>query len=534
MQGPCARLSKDQQKLQLDRSWLQARRRVGKVEPIIRARAHGRLQGATRRAVRRHAAKSGSGQVMWRMLQGAENTARSGFWREFIIDTKNSRACGAQVRRWAVGAWALAAGALLAGCNFTGPDDRPELPLKATSTDVQTPVMRGAQTTFTTTLTNPSSKAVNLVTLWDMLDERTSYVSATCTAQGGAVCPDVSTSTWAPVDMPAGSSLTFGVTVLVDFLAVGTIQNHFYAANDTYRGSAETFVTRPVAGDTRSGDYQAYWRTGQLTDASFDFMKGSFLPGNGNAYVFTVADDGLLQMDGNARFWAPPDLVVGTADNGQGPEPFVAARRFVETVAELEGVSFNVLGSVLVFGMPLSEGYPAWVEGGMLNTCDSMQYSAQTCPPGSLHHYTLTVNGSEFSAEVTPDISMHFRVAKSGSSLIFLRVGDGDQVNGLQIGMQVNDGPANVGAFGVSTRGDWGFMSLSSDSYAADWTPLAGGTLHETATLSALPGANPGVMTGRRSSDGAVIHLSVGGALGVAIGAADGAANGELQLFTPF
>lgn len=476
--------------------------------------------------------KSGSGQVMWRMLQGAENTARSGFWREFIIDTKISRAIGAQARRWAVGVGALAAGALLAGCDGP-PDKRPELGLTATSTDALAPVMRGGQATFRTTLTNPSSRTVKQVEMGDLPDSQMTYVSATCSAQGGAVCPDVSTPVWAPVDVPAGGSLTFEVTLLVHYMAEGKIENLFWANAIRYKGSADAFGHGTVVGDVRSGDYHAYWRTGLLTDASFDFMKGSFLPGNGNAYVFTTGSDGLLEMSGNSRFWAPPDLVVGTTDNGQGPEPFVAARRFVDTVAELEGASFNVLGSLLVFGMPLSQGYPAWVKGGILTTCESMQYSAQTCPQAQQHHHTLSVSGTEFSAVEGSGIPMHFRVAKSGSSLIYLKVGEGDDINGLNIGLQVNDGPSNVSAFGVSTRGDWGWLSLSPNSYAADWTPLAGGTLHETATLSQLAGANPGLMTGQRSGDGAVIHLSVGGALGVAVGAADGPANGEMQLLVP-
>lgn len=426
---------------------------------------------------------------------------------------------------------ALATGVLLVACS--GPDNRPELPLKATTSDEQVPVTRGAQATFRSTLTNPSSKTVTQVSINESLDLEMSFVSATCTAQGGAVCPDVSTLAWAPVDMPAGSSLTFDVTVLVHFLAAGTLHNQFYADSAKYRGSAEALESGAVVGDVRSGDYQAYWRTGPLTDASFDFMKGSFVAGNGNSFVFTAAGDGLLQMGGNSRFWAPPDLVVGTADNAHGPEPFVAARRFVDTVAELEGVSFNVLGSVIFFGVPLSQGYPAWIEGGVLTTCESMQYSAQTCPDEKQHHYTLSVNGTEFSAVEGSGIPMHFRVAKSGSSLIYLRVGDGDQANGLHIGIQVNDGPAKGDVFGVSTRGDWGWVSLAPDSYSADWTPLAGGTLHETATLLPLAGANPGVMTGQRSSDGAVIHLSIGGALGVAIGAAEGPAAGEMQLLTP-
>jgi hypothetical protein len=261
-------------------------------------------------------------------------------------------------------------------------------------------------------------------------------------------------------------------------------------------------------------------------------MKGSFVTGNGDTFAFTAGTDGLYDMEGGARFWTPPDLVVGNAVNGLGLEPFVAARRFVESVAELDGASFNVLGNEIMLGNEFSRAYPAWVEGGVLKTCESMQYSAQTCPQASQQHYTLSVSGTEFSGDDGTGSTIHFRVAKSGTSLIYLRVG-GNVLYQLDIGIQVNSGPTNVSAFGVTSRGAWGWVSLTPGSYTADWTILGGDTLHEQATLSALAGTNPGVMTGQRSSDGAPIRLSIGPALGVVIGSPEGEANGELQLLAP-
>lgn len=407
----------------------------------------------------------------------------------------------------------------------------PPLELTVTSTDA-TAATRGEDAHFQITVTNPTSHEVKQVTFLEYADlNNTRFQSATCSAQGGATCPDLTPGLWTTPSMPAGSSLTFDVSVAVFFGSAPTFENRFTVQAVHRMTTAEGVGHGTVVADARSGDYRMYWRTGRLTDATFDFMAGSFNPGNGNSFVFTTASDGLLQLPGNARFYGQSDLVVGSVDNGDGPEPFVAARRFVETVAELEGASFNVFGSVLVFGNPLSEFYSAWVEGGMLKTCSSMEYSAQTCPAASLHQYFLTVNDTEFSAAETLGApAMHFRVAKSGASLIYLRVGEGDQINGLQVGIAVNDGPADSNAFGVSTRGDWGWLSLTRHDYLADWTPLSGGTFRETASLVPLRAVNTGLRTGQRSSDGAVIYLSVNGPLGVAIGAADGAANGEMQL----
>ena len=94
------------------------------------------------------------------------------------------RAVGALVAMTVVGAG-------LAACD--GPMHRPPpMELTVTSTDA-TQAVRGERAHFLITVVNPTSHEVRDVEFLQSGDsENTDYRAATCSAQGGATCPDLS------------------------------------------------------------------------------------------------------------------------------------------------------------------------------------------------------------------------------------------------------------------------------------------------------------------------------------------------------
>jgi hypothetical protein len=457
------------------------------------------------------------------------------------LKTKTLRIAEARARRGAAFAWAVAAITVLTGCNFAGPDNRSDLDLTVSASNAQTPVVRGEQATFRTTVSNPTSSTVHDLNFqWIGNGSDVLFASASCRAEGGAICPtylDGESISWKAPSMPGGGSLTFDISVTVRFGAPETIGVGMRVDAVDRAGAAEATGYGTVTGDARSGSYRMYSSSGRLTDTTLDFMASSFQPGDGSSLTFEGSASAYSLPGGHSYFATPPDLLVGSLDagSGAGPEPFVAARRFAETVTELEGASFNVFSRELVFTQWQTRAFAAWVSNGMLTTCvDAVLYAPASCPVASQHHHALTVTNGDFvGVDAAHGETLRFRVAKSASSMFFLRAGTDADFYGLQVGVQANSEPIDYMYLGVTSQGAWGWPEVTDFDYSADWAGQAGDAWSESARASRMRQANDGMVQWQRSSDGATFYQALDVPLGVAIGAPSSAAAGEMRLLVP-
>jgi uncharacterized repeat protein (TIGR01451 family)/CSLREA domain-containing protein len=104
--------------------------------------------------------------------------------------------------------------------------------LSVTKTDGQTSAVPGTNVTYTILAANAGPQDANGASVTDIFPAALSGVTWTCTAAGGAVCPanssgniNVTITTW-----PAGGSLTFTATGLINPAATGTLVNTASAA----------------------------------------------------------------------------------------------------------------------------------------------------------------------------------------------------------------------------------------------------------------------------------------------------------------
>ncbi|WP_374568373.1 hypothetical protein [Ideonella sp.] len=404
----------------------------------------------------------------------------------------------------------------------------PPMELTVTSTDV-TAATRGGDSHFLITVTNPSSHEVRDVEFLEALDyAKTGFRSATCSARGGATCPDLTPGPWTTPVMPAGSSLTFDVTVAVYYTVTSTFENAFSVQSVRRTGSPSATGHGTVVADARSGTYRLYGSGGGLSNVTLEMMGNTLTLDDGETSPIHKLDDGSYLSSSGVRVGTGLDVLIGQIDAGGGREPFIAARRFVTAAAELDGLSFNMFASDFTGGgSRQARAFAAWFEGNTLTTCADSLLSAENCPAASMHHYDLTVVDGIFTGvDAIHGDSQTFQVAKSGSSFVFLRADTGPDFHGLQVGIAVQDRADQLGAFGTNTRGDWGGAYLSTTDYLAAWTTMSSTTVDESASMSPVAGANSGLLQGQRSSDSATIYAAFDTALAVVI------ANGELQLFS--
>ncbi|HJV72487.1 hypothetical protein [Ideonella sp.] len=421
---------------------------------------------------------------------------------------------------------AVAAAGLSACDGPTHPPPRMELTV--TSTDAPAAV-RGEDSHFLITVTNPSSHEVRDVELLEFTDyAKTGFRSATCSARGGATCPDLTPGPWTTPVMPAGSSLTFDVAVAVYFTVTSTFENVFIVQSSRRLDSVSATGHGAVVADARSGTYRIYGSGGGLSNATLEMMGNTLTLDDGETSPIHKLDDGSYLSSNGVRFGTGLDVLIGQIDADGGPEPFIAARRFVTAAAELDGLSFNMFASDFAGGgARQTRAFAAWFEGNTLTTCTDSLLSAENCPAASLRHYDLTVVDGIFTGvDAIHGDSQKFQVAKSGSSLVFLRADTGPDFHGLQVGIAVQGWAEELVAFGTNTRGDWGWVRIWATNYLANWTTASSATVDESASMSPVPGANSGLSQGQRSSDGATIYAAFDTALAVVI------ADGELQLFS--
>lgn len=290
--------------------------------------------------------------------------------------------------------------------------------------------------------------------------------------------------------------------------------------------------------DARNGTYRVYGSNGSQYTLTVDFNEARYsMSGNGinAAGAFSVdARTGAFTFGGAARFRTSEDLLVGSFDFGAGAKPFIAARNFVTSAADLTG-NMNNLGVVYdAGGSADSRIYTSKWEGSKLKACfqDAIQ-PVDACPDASVWTYDLSVVGDEFvGVEAARNETIRFRVARSGNTRIFLRAEQGSSGRTLRVGLPSVAGLTGGQFFGGTSTSAWGNTSLTPTSYQFNGFSVSGAPLVDSATLVAM--ASPtGMSVGPRVSDNAALFVIHSPALAAVVGARGGPAAGHMELSVP-
>ncbi|MEK8030166.1 hypothetical protein AACH06_04965 [Ideonella sp. DXS29W] len=411
-------------------------------------------------------------------------------------------------------------------------------------------VTAGGTLTFTATVTNEGPAAVGDVQLTHHLDGPGTVASITCSATGGAVCPATPGADMSVPSMPVGGGLVFTISVTTTADQIGAVTSALIATSEADDDTANnTGEATTIALDGRNGDYTVYGSNGRKYTLTLNFnqmtyeMSGQQMTRSG---TFTRDADGVgYVFGGTARFRMAQDMVVGGFDfdlegsehpYDKGVRPIVGARVFSTDLAALAGKSFNLLGLNLRRNDMLeSVVYPSTIANGELRSCRApVPVRFDQCPENFRYVYALSVVGSEFKGtDATHKDVIHFRVARSGDTVVLLRAEDAADATGrhFRVGLAETAGLAG-GTFGTSsTSSAWGATVLTDTRYSFSGTLTDGTASNFAAYLVPLTDVGPdGLRKGNRVAGDAPIYLGQNGGLVVMLGAADGGAEGQIDL----
>jgi uncharacterized repeat protein (TIGR01451 family) len=150
------------------------------------------------------------------------------------------------IRRLAV--WGtLFLGFLLSACG--GGSGRSGTDVVVTGSGPSGQVLSGETAVFVMTVSNTGSSAANNVQIIDTVGNQLVPTAITCTASGGAVCPNPTSISMTIPSLPGGGSLVFGVTVQLTPAATGTIINTMSASysEDVDHGNNSATVSATAA-----------------------------------------------------------------------------------------------------------------------------------------------------------------------------------------------------------------------------------------------------------------------------------------------
>lgn len=184
-------------------------------------------------------------------------------------------------KRW-LSTWAttLACTLILVACG--GGSGRGGSDVAVTGTGPSESVLAGATAVFVMTVANIGDNPASTVNLVNLVGNQLALTGITCSASGGAVCPETVGVTMTITSLPAGGSLAFAVSARVAAGANGAITNTLSASY-----SEDTSRTNNSA--TAAG--VAYSLTGNLVVTGAG--PTGTVPGGGSAdFVMTVRNDG--------------------------------------------------------------------------------------------------------------------------------------------------------------------------------------------------------------------------------------------------
>jgi uncharacterized repeat protein (TIGR01451 family) len=408
-------------------------------------------------------------------------------------------------------------------------------------------VVSGRTANFTGTIANSGPAVAQSVAVAISASGGYSIGTIACSAAGGAICPSPTGTNIVVPQLPVGGTLTLGIPVAVPAAATGnltaslTVSSAGDPAGGNDSASATTTIVPP---DARNGAYYAYATDGRLYSLVLDFNALSYsMSGNGLAAGGSFTADpsgGGYTIGGNARFRVQPDLIVGGFDFGGGVKPFVAARSFVADLSALAGTDFNTLGvnSPVGSGSSDSRIFAArWGTSTVAFCVDNVIYTLAACPAASVWTYNITATGldNEFTGfDPVHNDTIVFRVAKSGTESVYIRVGttaDGT-TRQFRIGVPNASGLTAASTSGAASDGSWSAITLTNTVYAFSGQSASGAATSDTAALSSIVPGPTGIRVGTLVGASASIFVIQNSLMSVAVGARGGPRAGYMQIGT--
>ena len=405
----------------------------------------------------------------------------------------------------------------LAGCD--GPRHAPPaLPVTVTATDAPGTWVKGQSAVFTFVVTNPSSGDIPAMGLrTDGVQIGFSGFSplvlprVACVAQH-ATCPTFSEAGLAgPFTLPAGGVLTLTVTALVNADYSGTADLKMDAYSTARSGDANAHGHALLA-DAREGYYELFATSGLRTNLDVRFKKDAtkFAVSSGAAEnTFVEHQSGFVFASGLV-FRPGPDILVGQADFGHGAETFIGARVLVDTLADLDGTAFTLLGvATPAGGAAASTARTLAISGSTMTLC-TQGLAIADCPAGSLRHYAVTQDFTIFTATDSADNdSIDFQVARSGGHLILLQADQSGAGGVFAVGF-ADAAIVSTELFAIGTvAGVHDLLDLKADSFSLSPVDIEARTTSQgaTAALAPVAGGPAGLVGGVRPSDSATLLM---------------------------
>lgn len=399
----------------------------------------------------------------------------------------------------------------------------------------------GDTVAFRVAVTNAGTRDVDFVRVDTRTDRNLRLTAASCTGQGTPepgsttelACGRFTTAYKLPPGATMTSSLIETVHAAMDSTATNTI------IVDMPSGPTIEVHNTVSLTDSRGGTYRAFTDRASL-DARVDFASATIAFGDTGATTRPLAlrdIEETYDMADGAALRAPGDLLVGTVDLGGGIKPFVAARRFVTTIAMLDGRSFNTFElDTPSAGSAAASVHTTSFDGSTMWECaDAQPRAIESCPAASLRQYAVTVADGVFTAtDAQGGGSQSFQVALSGDVMVLLRAEAAGAGRVLQVGLSTNSGIAPVTYEGGDTLGRWRTLQLLPSSAA-----LREGTVYQNGwfyfiegTLSGIPAGPGGLDAGTLGDAGSTLWVAMDGPLAVVIGQPGGPMAGLLQVFS--
>jgi len=355
----------------------------------------------------------------------------------------------------------------LAGCQKAGP---PQTGAKLTITATQPTgtYQPGDDVQFRVTITNAGTQDVRDVLIDVALSPYLRERRLQCSPLGPSAPATGRTATCN--DHIGLQSLAKGASIDIDFVASvngdapAAVTSQFSAS--VMSGPAPVSATNQASVvDLRSGSYKAFTSDGHQVDlaASFGRTDNTFTFGTG-ADATTLnpvfaAGGPFYDFGTQGSFMAHHDLLAGNVPLVGATPVFIAARRFVGTVAELDNQSFNAFAVVTpASGAATSLFESMAISGGTLTVCaDASPHAVAACTPGGLSRYTLAVDAGVFTAtDTTSGATRTFQVAQSDTALVLLRAEPTPGGRVFQVGLSTNSGVTDQQLWGADNTGAYG------------------------------------------------------------------------------